>query len=89
MHAERMMIATSAMTVVLCALVWAGGGPGFNWGGQNCGCITNESQTHAGCIGCCNGVPPPMDPQECRDFCDQAVFPCESPGCHWWTLWIC
>lgn len=54
------------------------GTPGWNYGGINCGCYNYNCDTFVCCLACCLGAPA-ADRNDCRKFCDQAVFPCLPP----------
>lgn len=62
------------------------GTPGWDYGGQYCGCAAGINSTPA-CDNCCSSTIPLLR-TGCFKFCAQAVFPCE-PDCPWYLLWLC
>lgn len=63
--------------------------PGWQWGGDNCGCASNNGMgdicwDRQDCENCCNGAPVAnpgftgADILCCLDMCEQAVFPCQQ-----------
>lgn len=96
MNTERWIHALSCAVIVASVALLAKmavanpDSPGWNYGGQNCGCLASNSNTPATCKMCCDRaarVTFLLDPEEldnCLAFCDQMGEPCQ-PTCPWYN----